>query len=209
MFTAQGKEEEVVNFFAMSPHLIRSLIVKNDVEDYSGRRFKNISAFQYAIGAKDWLEIENYWCYEVGMAQREVPAHIAQEYCRNDLPLRKEKRSFTEFEFPRTLDFDNWINNETELWFPLHKNHKLGYDFAIANFPREGKEVDGMWRQEWAGVGRSAPFVALRWLENLAGLLALCEVRAKQVIELGERLSKQVQQEVDLEAGKDNGMSYS
>ncbi|KTD30519.1 hypothetical protein Lmac_0567, partial [Legionella maceachernii] len=54
LFTAQGKEEEVVNFFAMSPHLIRSLIARNDVEDYSGRRFKNISAFQYALWARDW-----------------------------------------------------------------------------------------------------------------------------------------------------------
>lgn len=54
LLTAQGKEDEVAKFFAMSPHLIRSLIAQNDVEDYSGRQFKNISVFQYALWARDW-----------------------------------------------------------------------------------------------------------------------------------------------------------
>ena len=380
LLTAQGKEEEVVNFFAMTPHLIRSLTAKNDVEDYSGRRFKNISAFQYALWARDWhlwermlkaldeayaraltteewealpehqrnqvmtltkVEVadirtrlkqqydevvgkgldytitrmgkngepmivqvkgethfdlkgpefclmpqktrfvpekgkiyvkieqdslhytlvslsgeavsdsipleqlapltqlntaedikpfitpilnitalrghthlqalisslntyceqynnwnwsqrENHWCHQVGMAQREVPAHIAQEYCHTNLLLRKE-RSFTELEFPRTLEFNDWISGKTESWFPLHLDNKLGVDFGIIRMRLP-------YRRE-AGRHGSA-------IENLTGLLALCDVRSMQVIALGEVLSKKAQPEIDLEVEQNNCMSY-
>ncbi|HAT2067512.1 TPA: hypothetical protein OO122_002680 [Legionella pneumophila] len=67
------------------------------------------------------------------MAQHEVPAHIAQEYCRTDLALTK-KRSFTELEFPRTLKFDIWKNDKTESWFPLNLDNKLGRDIAVGSF---------------------------------------------------------------------------
>ncbi|WP_078767312.1 hypothetical protein [Legionella maceachernii] len=394
MFTAQGKEAEVVNFFAMSPHLIRSLTAKNDVEDYSGRCFKNISAFQYALWARDWhlwermlkaldeayaraltteewealpehqrnqvmtltkvevadirtrlkqqydevvgkgldytitrmgengepmvvhvkgethfdligpefclmpqeanfvpekgkiyikigqdslhytlvslsgeavsdsipleqlapltqlntaedikpfitplLKItsmrghthpqalisslntyceqynnwnwsqrENHWCHQVGMAQREVPAHIAQEYCRTDLALTK-KRSFTELEFPRTLEFYSWVTDSKDTWFPLHKEKELGNDFGIFNYnnapgDRRVKRIGG-----WGSAKKWGDPQILQ--ENLAGLLTLCKVRFKQLIELGERLLKQAQQEMDLEVEKDNSISYS
>ncbi|KTD24461.1 hypothetical protein Lmac_2548 [Legionella maceachernii] len=152
-------------------------------------------------------QMENHWCHVVGMAQREVPVHIAQEYCRTDLALRKE-RSFTELEFPRTLEFDNWINDKAESWFPLHLNNKLGEGFAIYNY---GSRM-GLRRGPWRGkeVCPGATQRVSRWLDdfqNLCGLLALCEVRSKQVIELGKRLLKQVQ-EVGLEVEKDKGMAY-
>ena len=54
MFTAQGKEKQVKKLFNISPANIRYLIEKADVKDYSGGKFKGISAFQYALWARDW-----------------------------------------------------------------------------------------------------------------------------------------------------------
>lgn len=135
----------------------------------------------------DWDQRKNHWCL-VGMAQCEVPANIAQEYCRTDLVLSK-KRSFKELEFSRTLKVNNWINGKVESWFPLHLDNKLGNDFSTS-------------------VGRGGE-LAGETPRILAALLALCEVRSEQVIELGGRLSEQVQQEIDLEIVKDSCMSSS
>ncbi|KTD25672.1 hypothetical protein Lmac_2036, partial [Legionella maceachernii] len=154
----------------------------------------------------NWSQRENHWCHQVGMAQREVPAHIAQEYCRTDLALTK-KRSFTELEFPRTLEFYSWVTDSKDTWFPLHKEKELGNDFGIFNYnnapgDRRVKRIGG-----WGSAKKWGDPQILQ--ENLAGLLTLCKVRFKQLIELGERLLKQAQQEMDLEVEKDNSISYS
>ncbi|WP_028388071.1 hypothetical protein [Legionella fairfieldensis] len=52
--TSHGNERKVKNFFEKSPANIFYLTGKNNIEDYSGRKFQRISAFQYALWALDW-----------------------------------------------------------------------------------------------------------------------------------------------------------
>jgi hypothetical protein len=73
----------------------------------------------------------------VGKAQRDVPAHIAQEYCRPDRSFSPTPQ-FTEDEFPRTLTFHNNYSGDSDSWFPLPaSNAGLGFDYALLQM--------GMW----------------------------------------------------------------
>jgi hypothetical protein len=71
----------------------------------------------------------------VGKAQREVPAHIAHEYCRPDRSF-DPMPSFNEETLPRRFNFDNYVTNVCS-WFPLaSSSSELGFDF-------------GLWRASW------------------------------------------------------------
>jgi hypothetical protein len=69
----------------------------------------------------------------VGKAQRDVPAHVAQEYCRRDrcfdpLPSFNVDQEI----LPRVLAFYNWDTGRDDSWFPLGLAEVgLGFDFAI------------------------------------------------------------------------------
>ncbi|MFI4919495.1 MAG: hypothetical protein ACHP65_08060 [Legionellales bacterium] len=52
--TARGEEVQAKAFLQKSPAHLGCLIERGNVHDYSGRVFFNISAFQYAVWAKDW-----------------------------------------------------------------------------------------------------------------------------------------------------------
>lgn len=77
---------------------------------------------------------------KVGMAQRQVPAHIAQEYCRPDRAFYP-KPSFTEHSLPRGLSFRKGHFFDSEgYWFPLPLSSTgLGFDYGLirANFPSQ------------------------------------------------------------------------
>jgi hypothetical protein len=80
---------------------------------------------------KNWYEMMAAWM-AVGIAQRDVPAHVAQEYCRRDrsfLPLPQ----FDEAVLPRTLTFYNYQSDRKEQWFSLAVSNSsgLGVDFAL------------------------------------------------------------------------------
>jgi hypothetical protein len=71
-------------------------------------------------------------CLVVGRAQRDIPAHVAQEYCRPDrsfAPLPE----FNEASLPRMLNLFNSTTGRGEIsWFPLlASNSGLGFDFAV------------------------------------------------------------------------------
>jgi len=51
-------------------------------------------------------------------AQRNLPAHVIQEYCRKDRPF-SPCPTFKEHNFPRTCLFLDWATEEMEAWFPL------------------------------------------------------------------------------------------
>ena len=82
---------------------------------------------------RNWAAMMTAWM-RVGCAQRDVPAHVAQEYCRRD-------RSFSplpsfdvnEESLPRTLEFVNYETGHEEPWFPLSDSPTsgLGFDFAL------------------------------------------------------------------------------
>ncbi|MCE3044230.1 hypothetical protein [Legionella sp. 16cNR16C] len=67
----------------------------------------------------------------VGKAQRDVPAHVAQEYCRTDRSFHPTP-SFNEITLPRVLKYNNCTNGRDEYWFPLRASDSgLGFDFAF------------------------------------------------------------------------------
>ena len=66
----------------------------------------------------------------VGKAQREVPAHIAHEYCRGDRSF-DPRPEFNEETLPRGVTFDNYVTNVNS-WFPLASSSSgLGFDFGL------------------------------------------------------------------------------
>ena len=68
---------------------------------------------------------------DVGKAQREVPVHIANEYCRDDRSFNPTPE-FNEGALRRTLTFNNYATNVTS-WFPLASSPSgLGFDFGLA-----------------------------------------------------------------------------
>jgi hypothetical protein len=68
----------------------------------------------------------------VGQAQRDVPAHIAHEYCRLDRSFGPLPPSFNEENLPRVLTFDNRTETNDISWFPLSSwSSGLGFDFAL------------------------------------------------------------------------------
>jgi hypothetical protein len=172
------------------------------VIDYSGRTFKNITAYEYAYWAKDWhmcrmleahmdeetkaltlasckkmerdgltytqngvefggskhfdfrplidayanyIQIYDRWnarnatsaeldaaWFAIGVMQRDVPAYVAQEYCRPDRSFYP-RPVFNEPNLPRTLTFYSSRTARDEQWFPLviSGTSGLGVDFAL------------------------------------------------------------------------------
>ncbi|MDR3501594.1 MAG: hypothetical protein P4L79_03335 [Legionella sp.] len=79
---------------------------------------------------------------KIGKAQRDVPAHIAQEYCRRDRSFGIIPE-FHEKTLPRVLNYDNFEPS----WFPLKSpSTGLGFDFAFARGGLPGV------RSVWAGM---------------------------------------------------------
>jgi hypothetical protein len=77
----------------------------------------------------DYHQREEAWM-KVGKAQRDVPAHVAHEYCRPDRSF-DPLPSFTEEALPRVLTFYNYVTN-IKSWFPLSSSSSgLGFDFAL------------------------------------------------------------------------------
>lgn len=87
----------------------------------------------YCKGYADWSEEEriNYWCQNVGDAQRMVPVHVANEYCHPERGFYPPYK-FNEQDLKRTLGFFNYVNNGFTVWFPLYAAGGLGVNFAVA-----------------------------------------------------------------------------
>ena len=122
---------------------------------------------------------------DVGKAQRNFPAHVAQEYCRTDRAFDPCPQ-FNERILPRDLTFDNWITNEAESWFPLAAGGSgLGFDFALMNLSREQLPC-GAW-MGWSsvrgggGLGQGADV-------DLAAISRLDEVRTVDLRQSRENL---------------------
>lgn len=81
--------------------------------------------------AKNWIAMRAAWM-NVGKAQRDVPAHVAHEYCRGDRSF-SPLPEFNEPTLPRVLTFYNWESERDESWFPLtvSASSGLGVDFAL------------------------------------------------------------------------------
>ena len=85
----------------------------------------NFDEWEYHQQEEAWMK--------VGKAQRDVPAHVAHEYCRPDRSF-DPLPSFTEEALPRDLTLYNYVTN-IKSWFPLTSSG-LGVNFAIIRSSR-------------------------------------------------------------------------
>ncbi|MFO2971143.1 hypothetical protein SCO12_06725 [Legionella pneumophila serogroup 10] len=127
--------------------------------------------------ASNWATMEAAWM-NVGLAQRDVPAHVAQEYCRPDRSFYPCP-PFNEPALPRILTFYNWITSRAESWFPLTaSNSGLGFDFALIRGWPAQRAVDGLLVPCRAAAGR-----------DLAAVSRLDEVRTVELTQSREHLN--------------------
>lgn len=78
-----------------------------------------------------WGIMEEAWIDWVGQAQRNVPAHVAQEFCRPNLLLDPTDKS-EEKTLLRGLEYYNINYDCFEDWFPLTASGSgLGFDLAL------------------------------------------------------------------------------
>jgi len=97
-----------------------------------------IEALQtYVNHHNDWYATDNFdaminqWSKVVGLAQRYVPAHVAQHYCDPDESFDKTPQ-FNKKTFKRALEFYNYITGKREFWFaPVSSTSGLGVNFGI------------------------------------------------------------------------------
>ncbi len=138
---------------------------------------------EYINGYRQWDRDDDYEAMEtawmkVGKAQRDVPAHIAHEYCRPDRSFAPLP-SFGEENLPRILTFA-----ADKSWFPLSSpSSGLGFDFALIR----------------ASAARSVPpgtrgRARLSARRDLAAVRHLDEVRIADLTQSRENLSRPASQ---------------
>lgn len=83
------------------------------------------------VFADNWDEIKDAWM-QVGLAQRELPVHVVNEYCHPDRSF-SSRPDFNEDILPRNMGFCDYSTGDETLWFPLviSEDSGLGVDFAL------------------------------------------------------------------------------
>ncbi|WP_133130904.1 F-box protein [Legionella yabuuchiae] len=144
-----------------------------------------IQALQsYVDNYEEWYAANNTgairtaWL-DVGKAQRNVPAHVAQEYCRRDRSF-DPRPEFNEATLPRVLTFYSWVTGrDHHSWFPLTaSNSSLGFDFALIR--GEGMRARSV-APTHVGGGIAIP--------DLEAIIRLNEVRTIELTQSREHLN--------------------
>lgn len=233
-YVAKGKEREAEELLRANRGLA---LHPGTVTDYSGRNFRNITAFQYALRALDshmWRMILKYLpqdqaalqlkdfesngtdhgahydfdsfirvfdvyrnkeseaddlfgpvetvCYDighfvcrVGQAQRFVPVHVANQYCRPDRSFNPLPDFKNDTSLPRQLQIGPYSH-----WYPLGRG-LLGKYYAVYRANRPG------------GADTNLPYLdrAYYCRMDLAALEALRDARVSQFKELCDQLLPQ------------------
>jgi hypothetical protein len=148
-----------------------------------------ITALQeYVNGFNNWVDSNNCdamneaWL-KVGKAQRNVPVHVANEYCREEHSFERSPGFYiNEAALSRSLTFYNLTTGGTESWFPLgvSSSSGLGVDFALF---RGRLAADGARR--WAPECGPGTLVAR---VDLAGIIRLNDVRTENLKQLRQAL---------------------
>jgi hypothetical protein len=139
-----------------------------------------LAGYNEWYASKDWDAMFGAWL-DVGKAQRNVPAHVAQEYYRPDRSFNP-RPEFNEATFPRLLTFYNWTTGKEDSWFPLTANSGLGFDHSFG-FVRTAMFDHGL----ISGCG-----YADDTLHNLAAITRLDEVRTVDLAQSREYLKQPV-----------------
>lgn len=178
-YTTKGENREIIQH--NEPHFSLQPLI-DALEHY-------IKAYDESPKATDadWDTLENIWVKEVGGAQRQVPAHIAQEYCHPNRSFEQvtNNKALLDASHPdnlqRQLRFYNYDTNNYDLWFTpdsVDANSGLGFSIAILRAEWDG----GAW-----GGGRDD--VAGEYVD-LAALKAIDEVRASDLKQSLHNLSQ-------------------
>ncbi len=129
----------------------------------------------------DWVNVfpypdamKNQWSNVVGLAQRYVPAHVAQHYCDRDKPFMQTP-AFNEEIFQRILELQYTFNGKDKLWFPLSSTSGLGIDFGVAG-------------NGYGLVCGYLPTAKVVATSDLNTMTALCKVRTNDLVWLMQRL---------------------
>lgn len=130
--------------------------------------------------ANNWEAVKAAWM-KVGKAQRDVPVHVVNEYCRKDRSFHPLP-AFNEASLPEELTFYNYETDRAEGWFPLcdSPSSGLGVDFAVY---RPGPAVAA----PRMGGGGACAF-------DLAAVSRLDEVRADDLTQSRENLKPMAQE---------------
>ncbi|MFO2970933.1 hypothetical protein SCO12_05630 [Legionella pneumophila serogroup 10] len=127
------------------------------------------------LAAQNWAAMDAAW-WDVGKTQRNVPAHVAQEYCRPDRSF-DPRPEFNEETLPRVLTFYNWTTGRGDSWFPLvASNSGLGFDFALMRGARLACATAARTTWSWARL-------------DLAAVIRLDEVRTADLTLSREHLN--------------------
>ena len=119
---------------------LRGLAYEQDAKVYRSQQFDfrplKSALDAYVNGYKAWSETRNAseikaaWM-AIGQAQRDVPAHVAHEYCRLGRSSDVSPK-FNQSVLARSLSVYNKTTKASESWFPLQSPASgLGYDFAV------------------------------------------------------------------------------
>ncbi len=138
---------------------------------------RSLDGYNGWFATRNWAAMDAAWC-DVGKAQRNVPAHVAHEYCRPDRSFAP-RPEFNEAVLPRELTFYILTTGRNDYWFPLTApNSGLGFDFALIRGGRYNR-ADGAWPFE----GRLASGY------DLAAVSRLDEVRTADLAQSREHLN--------------------
>ena len=161
-----------------SPHFDLTPL-KTALQDY-------VNGFDAWNATSNWAAMEAAWMV-LGKAQRDVPTHIAEEYCRPDrsfFPVPSfnvDKEDIPKETLPRVLRCYNHNTRAYDSWFPLRASHSgPGFDFALirALAPRRPL-AHARWAPTWGGLAAI----------DLAAITRLDEVRAVDLTHSREHLS--------------------
>ncbi|CAM2903370.1 hypothetical protein [Legionella worsleiensis] len=136
----------------------------------------------------DESQREEHLCKVVGMAQRDLPAHVRHEYCNPNRSF-KPVPSFNEQVFLRSLGLYNWPSSTSVNW----DGGLLGLG---SYFARMAPVMDGVCLTVCAEDAISLDGPPQQ--DDLASITALCEVRTKDLIALMQRLQSPIQKPEDV-----------
>lgn len=127
---------QFLRYLAYPAFFIPSLFITSHAENLSNKLKFDFHSLITAL--ENYVSNYEKWSYHeqdmawlsVGKAQRDVPAHIAHEYCRPDRSFRPCPE-FKEETLPRVLSIDNYVTSDKS-WFPLSASSSgLGFDFSL------------------------------------------------------------------------------